>query len=386
MLKKLKKKPKIIIYSLIVYIPLIVLLLVISLFAIRLYNINSIDYNQDYNQLDYSLTSRSESTKIPDFQDLESNLEITTDDDFLIYVYGSSSVVIPSRSQAFPFYLQRKLQKRYNKTIKVINYGFSGIDSHILKNIFKKTIDIKKPDLIIIYAGHNDYTIAYKKFIKPNYYFIKRHVMERLLIFLNLDKLIRPKFTGVIQPDFSWFLENKLEPLLINFFQKIGLINLDQKVFQRYNDLILDYYSKNVLEIMNFSEKREIPLIFITPIGNLEAEPFGIYRITTKNYRAGIKEENYSKRIEYLVKAKDNEIFTEDIRAKSDLNNFLRDLNKTNVYVLDLEKDFKRKKFSFSYMHFYDYFHFLPETHARITTTLYLFILENNLIRADVKN
>ena len=85
--KKLIKKPKIIIYSIITYIPLIALLIIKSFFAIRLYNINSIDSDQSYTWLDDSLRFKSESTGIPDFYDFESISKTTVDnDDFLIYI------------------------------------------------------------------------------------------------------------------------------------------------------------------------------------------------------------------------------------------------------------------------------------------------------------
>ncbi len=78
---------------------------------------------------------------------------------FRIFVLGGSTAegypYIPNAS--FPRDLKRRLQLLFpNKNIEVMNCGMSAINSYTLRD-FTPDIIKQKPDLVLIYAGHNEY-------------------------------------------------------------------------------------------------------------------------------------------------------------------------------------------------------------------------------------
>jgi tetratricopeptide (TPR) repeat protein len=78
---------------------------------------------------------------------------------FRVFILGESSGAgypfIPIGS--FSRYLQQRLQMEYpDSRIEVINSSMTAINSYTLRDLFPAILD-QKPDLIIIYAGHNEY-------------------------------------------------------------------------------------------------------------------------------------------------------------------------------------------------------------------------------------
>ncbi|MCX8104588.1 MAG: GDSL-type esterase/lipase family protein [Ignavibacterium album] len=78
---------------------------------------------------------------------------------FRVFVLGGSSTAgwpyVPNAS--FPRQLKRKLELLYpQNNIEVINLGISAINSYTLRDFIPAILD-QKPDLILIYAGHNEY-------------------------------------------------------------------------------------------------------------------------------------------------------------------------------------------------------------------------------------
>ena len=76
-----------------------------------------------------------------------------------IFVLGGSSAEgFPYVANAsFPRDLKRRLELLYpDKTIEVINCGISAINSYTVRDFVPSVIE-KKPDLVLIYMGHNEY-------------------------------------------------------------------------------------------------------------------------------------------------------------------------------------------------------------------------------------
>jgi hypothetical protein len=374
-----KKKFRDIFFYFIAYLPFCLLLFLTGTLLIRIHEINNINFTD----ISHDLSDHfRKSGNISIFMDSKINGSLSSvyeylnssdnTSDFLIYVYGESSLVDPSRKEAFPSYLEKILNSKKNSSYKVVNLGVEGIDSSQIKKIYVRSIAIKKPNLTIIYAGHNDYNNAYNNYINPHYYLIRN---REIRIFLG--KLIH--LFGENHKDMSVVFRFNIEPRLLKFFQKTKLLHMDYSFFSTCNSLILKNYAQNIFEILAMSKRDKIPVIFITPIGNLEAEPFGVNNMTYHVYQIGFAEKNYSKRFYYLNKAKDHEIFSGDLRAKSELNDFLRGLA-NQTYIFDLESDFRSREFSFSYENFFDYLHLRREAHFQIASALYTFLLKENLI------
>ena len=78
---------------------------------------------------------------------------------FRVFVLGGSS------AEGFPFgpmgsfsrYVRRRLELVYpNTPVEVINIGMTAVNSYTLLDLLPGVLD-QKPDLILIYAGHNEY-------------------------------------------------------------------------------------------------------------------------------------------------------------------------------------------------------------------------------------
>jgi hypothetical protein len=302
--------------------------------------------------------------------------------DYLVYVYGSSPVIsrppFVSVSSLFPGILESKLNSGSNRKVRVYNFGVSSFDSFDIKGLMEVTVNYRKPDLIIYYEGHMDYTGAYSTVIRRNFYLLKGGFFKNLIGLSSLNKFDNwNKFADAG----DWILYSSIEPRLINLMQKLKIIAIDPAPFSGYNQLILRYYEKNIAEIINFAKDKNIPVVFITPVANLEVKPFGVYEITQNYFTLGMKEKDYRKRIEYLTCARDSEIFTADLRAKSGLNEFLRNLDGKGAYILDLEGILMRNEFEFNYEYFYDVAHIKPKLHKIIAEHIYDFIKTKKIIK-----
>lgn len=78
---------------------------------------------------------------------------------FRVFVLGGSSAAgwpyVPNAS--FSRHLKRRLELLYpENTIEVINLGVSAINSYTIRDFIPEVLN-EKPDLILIYAGHNEY-------------------------------------------------------------------------------------------------------------------------------------------------------------------------------------------------------------------------------------
>ena len=132
-----------------------------------------------------------------------------------------------------------------------------------------------------------------------------------------------------------------------------------------------------MFQMIRTVQEKKIPLLIVTPIGNLHAEPYGDITKTTKYFRKGLHATDYAKKMEYLATARDSEFITGDIRAKTGLLKYLRDIIQPNVHVLDLEQELLNKEFPFDHTCFMDYFHLNDRSHQLVAEYLYDFIIRN---------
>ncbi len=132
------------------------------------------DYGEDYqlfhriqveNKPDFLIMNGKMADKYFNDDELRSDnqtdlfLKEKTDHTFRVFVQGASTVV------GFPFYrggsFPRMLKHRLSLTfpdvnIEVVNTGMTAVNSYTLLDLVDDIIE-QKPDLVIIYAGHNEY-------------------------------------------------------------------------------------------------------------------------------------------------------------------------------------------------------------------------------------
>jgi hypothetical protein len=170
-----------------------------------------------------------------------------------------------------------------------------------------------------------------------------------------------------------------VEPEIKNYAQRLGLVRFPEQYFERLNSKILASYTHNIRSMIALAQYHHIPIVFITPISNLEATPYGIGSSAEEIYLKGLAERNISKRTQSLRKAKDLDIFSGHQRAKSPLLDFLRSLNESGAYTLDIETALDNQGFLYSYSDFYDYVHMRNNTHQRIAHLLADFLEQHSL-------
>ena len=86
-------------------------------------------------------------------------LKTKTDSTFRVFVQGASTVVgFPFyRAGSFPRLLKHRLAFTFpEKNIEVVNTGITAVNSYTLWDLTDAIIE-QKPDLVLIYAGHNEY-------------------------------------------------------------------------------------------------------------------------------------------------------------------------------------------------------------------------------------
>lgn len=86
-------------------------------------------------------------------------LKKKTDSTFRVFVQGASTVVgFPFyKNGSFPRLLKHRLSLTFpNRNIEVVNTGITAVNSYTLWDLSEEIIK-QDPDLVIIYAGHNEY-------------------------------------------------------------------------------------------------------------------------------------------------------------------------------------------------------------------------------------
>ncbi len=99
------------------------------------------------------------STKGIPYSNQNSFYALKKDNAFRIFILGGSSAAgYPYTPNGdFGKYLQKKLEIIYpDKTIEVVNIALTATNSYTIRDLMPGVID-QKPDLILIYAGHNEY-------------------------------------------------------------------------------------------------------------------------------------------------------------------------------------------------------------------------------------
>jgi tetratricopeptide (TPR) repeat protein len=188
---------------------------------------------------------------------------------FRVFVLGGSSAAgwpyVPNAS--FSRQLKRKLELYYpENTIEVINCGISAINSYTLRD-FVPGILKQKPDLILIYAGHNEYygalgagssvSIGNSRFLVNTYLWLRDFKTVQLI--QNTLSWIYGLFTGGTTDEID---KQDGETLMSRMIGE-SLITLNSDIFNAG----ISQFEGNLDDILGWFKEAGIPVI----IGNLTA-------------------------------------------------------------------------------------------------------------------
>jgi tetratricopeptide (TPR) repeat protein len=222
--------------------------------------------------------------------------EVKKDNCFRVFVMGGSSAA------GFPFtpngsfvrYIRHRLQILYpQKTFEVVNIAMSAINSYALGDMLPGVID-QKPDLIIIYAGHNEYYgalgVGSMESLGDTRYIVNTVLwLNRFKTFELLRNIIKSIYGLFAQPEIT---------------DATLMARMSQKQLIPYNSdsyyYGIDQFEGNLNDILRTANDADIPVLLGTLVSNLkDQKPFSsidheknppaeeIYNLATNELSAG---------------------------------------------------------------------------------------------------
>ncbi|WP_318342890.1 SGNH/GDSL hydrolase family protein [Flagellimonas baculiformis] len=284
-------KKKILFKTIAVALPLILIMLVEV--ALRLFG-----YGDSYplfnrvngeNRVEYLVVNPDVSKKYfgnTDFRaDSQADLFLRqkTDSTFRVFVQGASTVVgYPFyKGGSFPRLLKHRLSRTFpDKNIEVVNTGITAVNSYTLWDVADKIID-QDPDLVIIYAGHNEYYgalgVGSSASVGSHPTLVRSYLkLKNLRFFQLLENTVR----GLTKSD----MPNKksvTETTLMEVMAKEQEIPLNSEAFTAG----ITQFEGNLKRILDKYERHGIPVILSTLVSNeKDVKPFISDELDKENY------------------------------------------------------------------------------------------------------
>lgn len=196
-----------------------------------------------------------------------------TDSTFRVFVQGASTVVgYPFyRGASFPRLLKHRLSRTFpEKNVEVVNTGITAVNSYTLWDVTDKIID-QKPDLVIIYAGHNEYYgalgVGSSASVGSHPVLVRSYLKLKNLRFFQL---IENALTGLMGTG----AQNKksvTETTLMEVMAKEQEIPLNSEAFVAG----ISQFEGNLKRILDKYERHGIPVILSTLVSNeKDVKPF----------------------------------------------------------------------------------------------------------------
>ena len=251
---------------------------------------------------------------------------------FRIFVLGGSS------AEGFPFnpmgsfsrYIRRRLELVYPDTkIEVVNISMTAVNSYTVLDLLPGVLN-QKPDLILIYAGHNEYYGALG--VGSVQSFGSSRTIIRLMLYLN-----KFKTTQLVRNSIHWIVSlfasgnNGSTGTLMSRMAKDKYILLNSKEF---NAGLLQF-KENLTDILQLIKDKGVPVILGRLVSNLKDQrPF--ISVNTPGYKTAnqvyeeaedeLKTNNFTKADSLFRLAKDLDALR--FRAPSKMNTIIDDLGK----------------------------------------------------------
>lgn len=263
---------------------------------------------------------------------------------FRIFVLGESSAAgYPyDPNAAFSKYIKQKLQLEYpDSKIEVINMAMSAINSYTLLDLTPGIIQ-HKPDLVLIYTGHNEFYGAlgaastesvggFRHFVKFVLWADQFKTVELLRNFIS--KTIA-------------FFSSKPDTTATLMERMVGnqIIPLHSPVYQAG----MNQWEGNLRDILTIFKNSNIPVVMGTLVSNLkDQQPFvsikedslpeaiEIYKLAQSEYKKG----NFGEAKKLFIRAKDLDALR--FRGTEEANKIIRDEGKEFKYpVIHLDSVF----------------------------------------------
>lgn len=191
---------------------------------------------------------------------------------FRVFILGGSSAAgYPfSPLGSFSRYVRDRLTLLYpSSTIEVVNLGLTAVNSYTIRDLFPGVLE-QKPDLILIYAGHNEYYGALG--VGSMESLGTSRDMVNLILYLNKYKTVE-----LLRNTIQWIMKlfagdaEKQSGTLMSRMAQDQYIAYDS---QKFNDGI-SQFEGNIRDVLEMAKEKNVPVILSTLVSNLkDQEPF----------------------------------------------------------------------------------------------------------------
>ena len=257
---------------------------------------------------------------------------------FRVFVLGGSS------AEGYPYtplgsfsrYIRRRLELVYPGThIEVVNISMTAVGSYTLLDLIPGVLQ-EKPDLILIYAGHNEYYGALGIGSAESYG--SSRTLIKLMLYLDNFKT-----TQLVRNSINWITslfssENtgKSPGTLMSRMAKNQYIILNSEKFNAG----IEQFRDNLRNILSLIKSKGVPVILGRLVSNLkDQKPF--ISVNTPNYKTADQVYNEAK-----TELKNNNLVAADslFRLAKDLDALrFRAPEKMNEVINELGKEFNDK-------------------------------------------
>lgn len=264
---------------------------------------------------------------------------------FRVFVLGESSAAgypfMPLGS--FSRYIRKRLELTYpNNKIEVVNIGLTAVNSYTIRDFIPEVLN-QKPDLILIYTGHNEYYGALG--IGSMESLGNSRTFVNLILYLN-----KFKTTQLIRDFLQWFAglfspsESTKSGTLMSRMAKEQYIAFDSKDYEAG----LTQFEDNMRDVIEMIKKAKVPVILGTLTSNLkDQKPFISVKHQTlpsadqvfKEAQSAYASRNYKSAQFLFRKAKDLDALR--FRAPEAINKESQDLGKEfKIPIADVDSLF----------------------------------------------
>ncbi|NQV71953.1 hypothetical protein HQ496_02435 [bacterium] len=245
----------------------------------------------------------------------------------IVTLGGSSTAGFPYQFYyGFPESVSRGLSSQLpNRTVEVINLGMTAINSYTLWDL-RHDITAIDPDLVVIYAGHNEYYGSFGAgstlYSLGNQIALKRLVLrlKRTAIFTGLESLLSPdkKADGRNGGD----SEGSDRTLMAQVVRDAS-IEFDDETF---NDG-LQQFSENMNDVVELFRKEGIPVLIGSLVSNLSGQaPLGDNPEALKAFDRGTDAACQTQECKLSAFESARDLDNIRFRAPSIFNNVLEDI------------------------------------------------------------
>jgi tetratricopeptide (TPR) repeat protein len=263
-----------------------------------------------------------------------------------IFVVGGSSAA------GFPYgpngtiakYLKKRFEisKPKNK-IEVVNAAMAAVNSYTIRDIIPGIID-QDPDVIIIYAGHNEYYGALG--VGSAESLGRSRVIVNFLISLNSFKTFQ-LLRNLIKYAAGIFVDNSpMTGTLMKRMAQEKLIPLDSEIYNKG----IEQFENNIADVVSYCRSAEIPLVICTISSNLKDQKPFISIKDSRNptadeiYEGAQKELTINPQLAFSLFLRAKELDALRFRAPEKINEIIYSYKNFNsVTIVDIDSLFRSK-------------------------------------------